>query len=74
MSVKRSRPGKHAVKRGKEVGPDYPDNRFTNPMNAGIDEEYGSTTAKALDSPTATTVGGADVPIHKNTYDDLWEE
>lgn len=72
MSVKRSRPGNPAVRKGRNVGPDYPDDRFTNPTNAGIDKQYGSRDEKTLCGPTATTVDGAGLP-HHDKYDEYWE-
>ena len=70
MSVKRSRPGNPAVRKGKNVGPDYPENRFVNPTNAGIDEEYGSEDERTLCSPTSTAAGVG--PLNKK-YDEYWE-
>lgn len=70
--MKRGRPGSPSVRKGKAVGPDYPEEYFRNPPNAGIDEEYGSTETKTLDSPTSTPAG---MDIEKNpdsSYDDYW--
>lgn len=72
MSVKRSRPGNPAVRKGKNIGPDYPEDRFRNPVNAGIDKEFGSEESKTLYSPTSLPAGD-DVPM-KGDYDRYWEE
>lgn len=70
MSMKRGRPGSPAVHKSKNVGPDYPEDRFTNPVNAGIDTESGSWDEKTLKSPTSTPEGEG--PLNKK-YDGYWE-
>ncbi len=73
MSVKRGRPGSPSVRKGKAVGPDYPETNFTNPWNAGIDSEYNAgDEGKTLSSPTANTIEGGGVPLHGN-YDEYWK-
>lgn len=71
MSVTRGRPGDHAVRKGKEVGPDYPDDRFRNPVDAGLDTTFGNHDDKSICSPNSTTFGGADLPLHES-YDSNW--
>ena len=72
MSMTRGRPGSGSVRKTKEVGPDYPDERFRNPFNGpGIDSQYGSDTSKTLDSPTATAEGPG-IPLN-HEYDKYWE-
>jgi hypothetical protein len=71
MSVTRSRPGDPNVRKGKEVGPDYPEDRFRNPVGAGLDSTFGNHKDKAICSPNDTTFGGADLPMN-DKYDSLW--
>lgn len=73
MAFKRGRPGNPAVRGGKAVGPDYPEENFRNPFNMGIDGEYGSTGEKTLCSPVSSTLEGAGLPLHDN-YNALFEE
>jgi len=73
MSVKRSRPGHHEVRKGRAVGPDYPEENFANPWNMGIDHEYGDTTSKTLEGPTSTPAGPADGHDALGEYDKLWD-
>lgn len=72
MAMKRGRPGNPKVRSGKSVGPDYPETKWENPFNAGVDEEYEpNNDARTLRSPTATTVGGADLSISESDpYED----
>lgn len=73
MSMKRSRPGSPTVRKGAAVGPDYPEENFRNPYNAGIDRQYDEgDEKKSLVSPTAITIEGAGLPMH-DKYNDYWE-
>lgn len=71
MSAKRSRPGSPAVRTGSTVGPDYPNENFTNPWNVGISSYSGDETSKTLHSPTSTPEG-VGIELH-HTYDKNWE-
>lgn len=75
MSVKRSRPGSTtAVRTGKDVGPDYPETNWRNPVNAGVEHTYEEFQEhKTLDSPNENTVTGAGLPLHKKKYAEYWE-
>ena len=72
MAAKRSRPGNPAVRKGKNVGPDYPNERYRNPYNgAGLDYESGSSDTKTMESPSAT-IEGPGIGLDHN-YDKYWE-
>jgi hypothetical protein len=73
MTVKRSRPGHSEVRKSNEVGPDYPEENFRNPYNAGVDRQRGSETSKTLLSPTDTTAGPSGDDSLNHDYDSYWE-
>lgn len=70
MAMSRSRPGSPNVRKSGAVGPDYPDENYTNPWNMGIDEERDDPKPKGLRSPTLTTTGPG-IPL-KGNYDKYW--
>jgi len=73
MSVKRGRPGAEKVRRSKNVGPDYPEDRFTNPVDSGMSTSYGDHDSKTVFSDNSTTFEGGGAPLHKGGYDRLWD-
>lgn len=72
MAMTRGRPGSPAVRKSRNVGPDYPEDRFDLPWGGGVDSKYGNDTGKTVCSENATTFEGGDLPLHEN-YNDLWE-
>lgn len=75
MSMKRGRPGSPAVRHGKLLGPDYPQEHFTRPWDGeGSDSSYGmAENDKAIASHNGTLFEHAGIPISENRYDELWE-
>lgn len=74
MAMTRGRPGSPGVRKGKTVGPDYPEANYINPWNKGIDENYGSEDEKTIDSMNSTTFEFGGAPLHKGAYDKYWDE
>lgn len=73
MAMQRGRPGSPGVRKSRNVGPDYPEENFENPTNAGVDSLYHpDETGKTLNSLSANTIEGAQLP-ENGKYDDLWE-
>jgi hypothetical protein len=72
MSVKRSRPGRNPVRRGKAVGPDYPEGRFAAPWNADLGGPFGSHDEKDVFSEAGVTFEGGGAPLTSGNYDALW--
>lgn len=72
MSMKRGRPGSPPIRKGRAVGPDYPEENYENPFNMGIEGSYGSETSKTLSSMNRETLTGAGLPLHDN-YNELFE-
>jgi hypothetical protein len=69
VANERSRPGNRNVRKGKRVGPDYPEELFSNPLNAEIETWYDQgEDNKALVSPNHETVTGVGLPLHKGKY------
>ena len=74
MSVKRSRPGVSTVRKGKCVGPDYPEGHFTAPWNQNIDHPYGEARDdKAIMTEAGETFEFDDAGLNKGGYNKLWE-
>jgi hypothetical protein len=61
------------------TGNDYPSQFWVNPLNAGLDHQYGDEDGRAnetrtLRSPTSTPMALGAIPIHEDTsYDSNWE-
>jgi hypothetical protein len=70
--MKRGRPGVASVRRSKNVGPDYPEDRFVNPVDAGMSSQYGDKNTKTVFSDNSTTFEGGGAPLNKDGYDALW--
>jgi hypothetical protein len=74
MSLKRDRPGNPKVRTGKNVGPDYPEDRFIVPQNMGIDYPIGDARDdKAIQSEAGLQFEGGGAPLEKGRYNELWE-
>jgi hypothetical protein len=69
--IARSRPVE--VRKGSQVGPDYPDDKRVNPWDDEISHQYGEDGDKAICSENSTLFEGVGMPINKALYDDLWE-
>jgi hypothetical protein len=74
MSAPRSRPHNPKVRTGKNVGPDYPADRFDVPQNMGIDYPIGDARDdKAIQSEAGLQFEGGGAPLEKGRYNELWE-
>jgi hypothetical protein len=72
MAAERSRPGSHSVRKGKAVGPDYPEARYRNPFDDERDHYTGGEGEKTLYSPV-NTPSGIPSELHHG-YNDYWEK
>lgn len=68
--VARSRPVE--VRKGAQVGPDYPDAKRVNPWDDEQSHEFGSEHDKTIVSENSNQFEGVGMPLH-HTYDELWE-
>lgn len=74
MSMTRGRPGSPKVRKGRAVGPDYPEGKFAVPMNADIDGPFGDARDdKAMQSEAGLQFDGGGAPLEKGRYDEYWE-
>lgn len=73
MAMTRGRPGSPAVRKGRAVGPSYPDGKFDAPWNADIDSPFGSHDEKDIFTEAGTTFDDGGAPLEKGNYDKLWE-
>lgn len=72
MAMTRGRPSSPNVRKGAQVGPDYPDALRTNPWDAELSSVFGNERDKAICSENSVQFDGADLAVHDN-YDRLWE-
>lgn len=62
------------ARKSERVGQSYPDSHYNNPLNDGIDRWYDEGDGrKTLVSPTRNTVDHVGLPLHKGTYEKLYE-
>lgn len=70
----KAQPGMTAARKSERVGSSYPEERYNNPLNAGIDHWYDDGDGKkSLVSPSRNTVDHAGVPLIKGRYEKLFE-
>uniref|UniRef100_E6QP87 Uncharacterized protein n=1 Tax=mine drainage metagenome TaxID=410659 RepID=E6QP87_9ZZZZ len=70
MAMTRGRPGSPEVRKGKNVGPNAPEETLRAPW--GSDTDVGDGDDKTLRSPNGSTVEGAGLPLN-NDYNSIWE-
>ena len=70
MAIKRGRTVS-PIRESADVGPDYPDELYRNPVSGDLDSSFGDKGSKAICSPNGTTFDNESIPLH-HSYDSNW--